>query len=184
LILKFIGNENSLGIVESVSTILSLLIVYLVGRYSSPAQRPQIVLAGVMAVFAGSIFFGLLYSFAGVIIFQICLILSKPLQEMAFRSTLMRSVDYASALENRDEYTYLFDNELVRMFGRLTGAGVFMLLYFKGSEEMALRVALILVSIVLANTIWLSKILNTGNDKESGSKASSTKLLTVQLMDK
>ena len=72
----------------------------------------------------------------------------------------MRSVDYAAAREQRDEYAYLIDNECVRLLGRLTGAGIFMILYFKGSEELALRIALILLSLILANTIWLSKKLN------------------------
>ena len=160
LILKFLGNESSLGLVESCSMLLSMGVVYFAGRFCTPAHRTLIVITSVLLILAGSILFGVLYSALGVIFFQISNIFSKPLQEIAFRSTMMRSVDFAAGQEHRDQYAYLIDNEIVRFLGRLAGAGVFMALYFKGSEEIALRVALIVLALMLSNTIWLSRLLN------------------------
>ncbi|HEY4967065.1 MAG TPA: MFS transporter [Puia sp.] len=180
LILKFLGNESSLGVVESASTLISISVVYLAGRFSSPANRTQMVIAAVVIIFCGSSVFGLMYSALGVIFFQVSFILSKPLQELAFRSTLMRSVDFASSVEKRDEYAYLIDNECIRLVGRLGGAGVFMFLYFRISEEMALRVALVLLTLILANTIWLSKKLNPSNsEKDAVKKTLPASLLTI-----
>ena len=179
LILKFLGNESSLGVVESASTIVSLIVVYLAGRFSSPTHRTRMVIISVLIIFTGSFLYGVLFSALGVILFQISFILSKPLQELAFRSSLMRSVDYAAAIERRDEYAYLIDNECVRLLGRLTGAGIFMILYFKGSEELALRIALILLSLILANTIWISKKLNPKGPEKIGLEESTSTTLLV-----
>lgn len=145
LIMKFIGGEGSLGLIQGIGGALTAILVYVLGRVARPEDRMKIFGFGLVLFFAGTLASGILYSAAGVIAFILCKVMFQPLHDLAYMPTMMKTIDAVSKIEGRDEYAYIMSHEAGLFFGRAFGMVLFILMAHFLSEETALRFALPIV---------------------------------------
>lgn len=159
LIMRHVGKEGSLGTILSVGSVLSAVLLYVLGRTTSPKHRIYIFAAGLSLFALGALANGLLFDRVGVLIFMVLLVLGRPLADIAYFTIQLLVIDTVSEIERRNKYAYIFNQEFGFYIGRFLGCGLFLLLAYNVSSEIALRYALLIVgmvqllSVVVARTI-------------------------------
>lgn len=148
LILSLVGKEGVLGAVQSTAALLSAILLYILGRTTTPRHRLAIYGIGCGLFVLGAFFNAAMYSALGVILFMVCLLFARPLLDIAYFPVQLKVIDVVSEKENRNEFTYIFNHELGLYLGRLFGCGLFILLARYVSEYVALRYALLVIAVV------------------------------------
>lgn len=145
LVMRLVGNEGSLGLIQGIGGGLTAILVYVLGRVSKPQHRMYIFGFGLFVFFIGTIVNGLLFSAFGVIVFVLCKVLFQPLHDLAYFPTMMKAIDAVAAIEKRNEYAYILSHEVGLFVGRAFGMLLFIVLAYMASEEFALKYALVIV---------------------------------------
>lgn len=147
LVMRLVGNEGSLGLVQSISGIVTAIVIYILGRLTGPKHRIYIFAAGYFIFLIGALFNGILFSAVGVIIFVLCKVLFQPLHDIAYFPIQMKVINVLAAKEKRNEFAYIFNHEFGLYIGRFTGLMLFIFLAYRVSENFALKYALIIVAV-------------------------------------
>ena len=92
LVLKLVGNEGALGLIQGVSGALTAVLVYVLGRMARPEDRLKIFVGGLIVFFVGTLFNGILFSATGVILFVLCKVIFQPLFDLAYFPIMMRTL--------------------------------------------------------------------------------------------
>ena len=145
LVLKLVGNEGALGLIQGISGALTAILVYILGRVARPQDRLKIFVGGLLIFFIGTIFNGILFSAIGVILFVLCKVIFQPLFDLAYFPIMMRTIDVVAKIEHRNEYSYILSHEFGLFLGRAFGLLLFIFLAYGISQEFALKYALIIV---------------------------------------
>lgn len=159
LVLKLVGGEGDLGLIQGISGALTAILVYVLGRIAQPKDRLKIFAVGLLVFFIGTLFNGILFSAIGVIVFVLCKVIFQPLFDLAYFPIMMQTIDATVKIEKRNEYTYILSHEFGLFLGRAFGLILFIALAYGISDEFALKYALIIVgglqllSYPLANNI-------------------------------
>jgi YQGE family putative transporter len=177
LILTFVGNEGSLGGIIALSSLITAGFLYFIGRFSKPKHRLMIFSAGLLIFLAGGIFNSILFSIAGVFLYQICGSLARPLLDAAYFPIQMNVIDRLSLIEKRNKFSYIVNHEFGLYGGRLAGCLIFLITAYVFSPEAALRYSLLAIALIQALSIPIAKILinrmkkynNVKNDERSDS---------------
>lgn len=148
LIMKLVGEEGELGLIQSIGSLLSAILLYLLGRLAKPKHRLGIFLAGLTLFVVGAGLNAALYSSWGVILFVLCLIFARPLLDIAYFPIQLGVIDIVAAREKRNEFAYIFNHELGLYAGRLFGCGLFIILARTISDYVALRYALLVIALI------------------------------------
>jgi len=159
LIMRLVGDESSLGTIQSLSGILSAIVLYFLGRLSKPKHRIYIFSAGLVIFFTGTMINGILFSATGVIAFVICKVMFMPLHDIAYFPIQMKVIDVLSFKENRNQFAYIFNHEFGLYIGRFFGLGLFIVLIYYVSESFALKYSLIIIAILQLLSIPVAKAL-------------------------
>lgn len=146
LVLKLVGDEGILGVIQGVSGALTALLVYILGRIARPEDRIKIFVSGLVLFFIGTLLNGLLYSAVGVILFVLCKVIFQPLFDLAYFPIMMRTIDVVAKIEKRNEYAYILSHEFGLFLGRASGLILFLVLAYGISQDFALKYALIVVA--------------------------------------
>lgn len=146
LVLKFVGNEGALGLIQGISGALTAVLVYVLGRIARPQDRLKIFGGGIVLFFLGTLCNSVLFSATGVIMFVLCKVIFQPLFDLAYFPIMMRTIDTVSKMEARNEYTYILSHEFGLFLGRAFGLILFIFLAFFISEDFALKYALLIVA--------------------------------------
>ena len=171
LVMKLVGEEGSLGVIQGISGCITAILVYVLGRVTKPKHRIFVFGAGLFIFLIGTIFNGILFSATGVIIFVLCKVIFQPLHDLAYFPIMMKTIDVVSAIEKRNEYAYILSHEFGLFIGRASGLIIFLVLAFHVSEDFALKYALIIVGTLQLLSLPLSKhIINQSNKLENESK--------------
>ncbi|WP_321517548.1 MFS transporter [uncultured Bacteroides sp.] len=157
LVLKFIGNEGALGVIQSISGGLTAILIYILGRATKPRHRIYVFGTGMIIFLIGTLFNGTLFSAAGVIIFVLCKVIFQPLHDLAYFPIMMKVIDVVSKIEKRNKYAYILSHEFGLFLGRASGLTIFIFLAFYVSEDFSLKYALIIVALLQMLSIPLSK---------------------------
>ena len=165
LILKFIGGEGELGLIQGAGGALTAVIVYVLGRVSKPKHRMAIFGPGLFVFFAGTLANCILFSAAGAYIFIICKIFFQPIHDLAYYPTMMKTIDYVSAIEKRDGYTYILSHELGLFAGRALGMILFIAIAGIFTEDIALRYALLIVGALQLISLPLAQHITKQTEK-------------------
>jgi YQGE family putative transporter len=161
LVMRLVGQEGALGTIQAVGGILSAFLLYWIGRTTKPADRIVIFTIGLTLFVLGGLANALLFNAAGVLLFMICLLLSRPLHDIAYFPIQMQVIDTVSAIEERNKFAYIFNQEFGFFIGRFAGCGLFILLATYVSDTFALRYALLMIGVVQMLSIWMAKrVLN------------------------
>jgi len=159
LIMTLVGNESALGAAQSIGAVLSAILLYILGRISGPKDRIKILALGLLLFAAGGAVNAVMYSSLGVIIFMMCLVLGRPLIDIAYFPIQLNVIDIVSEIEKRNEFSYILSHEFGLYAGRLFGCGLFIILANFISDTFALRYALLIIgalqlfAIVIARNI-------------------------------
>jgi YQGE family putative transporter len=156
LIMRLVGDEGSLGLIQGVSGVFTAIMLYLIGRMAKPKHRIAILSAGLVIFLIGTIFNGILFSAVGVMVFVLCKVLFMPLHDIGYFPIQMRVIDVVSAKENRSEFAYIFNHEFGLYLGRFFGLGLFIVLATYVSEIFALKYSLIIVAVIQILSIPLA----------------------------
>jgi YQGE family putative transporter len=157
LIMRLVGNEGSLGLVQGVSGVATAFMLYILGRTTKPSDRIYIFSVGLFIFLVGTLFNGILFSAVGVMIFVLCKVLFAPLHDIAYFPTEMRVIDVVSKIEKRSEFAYIFNHEFGLYVGRFFGLMLFIVLATYVSEIFALKYALIIIAILQLASIPVAR---------------------------
>ncbi|MDD3079743.1 MAG: MFS transporter [Paludibacter sp.] len=168
LVMKLVGNEGSLGLIQGVGGAVTAILVYVLGRISKPEHRMHIFGFGLLVFFVGTVVNGIMFSAFGVIVFVLCKVLFQPLHDLAYFPTMMKTIDAVAAIEKRNEYAYIMSHEIGLFIGRAIGMLLFIGLAYFVSETFALKYALIIVGALQLLSLPLAKhIINEIDTKYS-----------------
>ncbi|MBO4447090.1 MAG: MFS transporter [Bacteroidales bacterium] len=160
LIMKFIGGEGSLGLIQGIGGAITAVMVYVLGRLAKPEDRMKICGFGLFVFFAGTLANGILFSGVGVIVFILAKVIFQPVYDLAYFPTMMKTIDVVSKIENRTEYTYIMSHEVGLFAGRAFGMILFILMAKLISEDFALRFALPVVGGLQLLSLPLARHIN------------------------
>ena len=167
LVMTLAGNEDTLGTVQSIGAILSALMLYLLGRFSAPRHRLTIFSVGLLLFALGGAFNAALYSSTGVLLFMLCLVIGRPLMDLAYFPIQLRVIDVVAAREQRNSFTYIFIHELGLYLGRFVGCGMFLLFASYISPGFALRYALLVIGLAQLLSMPEASFANWKSQKSS-----------------
>lgn len=170
LVMKFLGSEGSLGLIQGVGGALTAILVYILGRVARPQDRIKIFGFGLLIFFIGTLANGIMFSAFGVIIFVLCKVFFQPLHDLAYYPIMMKAIDVVSAIEKRDGYTYIMSHEIGLFFGRAFGMVLFILMASLISEDFALRFALVVVGALQMLSLPLAKNIIKESDSYTDNK--------------
>lgn len=165
LIMTLVGNEDTLGTVQSVSAIVTAFILYLLGRFTAPKDRVWIFASGLTLFAFGGLVNAVMYSAAGVLVFMLCLVLGRPLMDLGYFPIQLRVIDYVSNKEKRGSYTYILTHEVGLYIGRFFGCGLFIAMTMFVSDTFALRYALLIIGVIQLLSIPISSGITRSLDK-------------------
>jgi MFS transporter, YQGE family, putative transporter len=148
LIMSLVGKEGSLGLIQGIAALASAILLYVLGRITTPKHRLLIYGIGCTLFVIGALFNAVLYSAIGVILFMLCLLFARPLLDIAYFPIQLKVIDVVANKEKRNEFAYIFNHELGLYLGRLLGCGLFIVLARYVSEYAALRYALLVIAVV------------------------------------
>ncbi|MGC4021759.1 MAG: hypothetical protein QM734_07355 [Cyclobacteriaceae bacterium] len=157
LIMRLVGNEGSLGLVQGISGIATAFMLYILGRTTKPSDRIYIFTVGLFIFLVGTLANGILFSAIGVMTFVLCKVLFAPLHDIAYFPTQMRVIDVVSKIEDRSEFAYIFNHEFGLYVGRFFGLVLFIVLATYVSETFALKYALIIIAVLQLASIPVAK---------------------------
>jgi len=129
LVMRLVGNEGSLGLIQGVGGAATAILVYVLGRIAKPRHRMYIFGFGLFVFFFGTLVNGILFSAVGVVIFVLCKVVFQPLHDLAYFPTMMKTIDAVSKIEKRNEYAYIMSHEVGLFIGESGRHGA---LYFAG----------------------------------------------------
>ncbi|GHU67441.1 hypothetical protein FACS189413_02210 [Bacteroidia bacterium] len=167
LIMKLVGEEGALGTMQSISSLLTAVLMYVIGRFSKPQHRLQIWGIAVLLFVAGSFINSIFFSAASVLIFLLMMIVARPMFDLAYFPLQMKVIDFLKDRENRNEFSYLFSHEWGLYVGRFLGCGTFILITYTISDNAALIFTLPLVTVLQSFSYFVMKnILGEMNERE------------------
>jgi YQGE family putative transporter len=160
LVMRLVGEEGALGTIQAIGGILSAFLLYMIGRVAKPRHRLIIFSVGLALFALGGLANAVLFNATGVLLFMICLLLSRPLHDIAYFPIQMQVIDTVSAIEHRNKFAYIFHQEFGFFIGRFAGCGLFILLANTVSDTFALRYALLIIGgVQLLSILVASRIL-------------------------
>jgi YQGE family putative transporter len=165
LIMLLVGQEGTLGATQAIGGVFSAFLMYTVGRIAAPRHRIVVFTAGLLLFFFGAVTNTVLFNAVGVLIFIACLIVAKPLLDLAYYPIELQVIDAVSQLENRTEYAYIFNHEFGLFTGRLLGCGLFLAIAYGWSGNAALKYALPAIALVQLLSIRVAGQISRGLDK-------------------
>lgn len=157
LILRLVGEEGTLSTVQSISGVVTAIVLYILGRVSKPEHRIYIFSLGYAIFLVGSLTHGLLFSSSGVFVFIMCKVLYQPLHDMGYFPIQMKVINYLSDWTKRSEFSYIVNHEFGLYVGRFLGLTLFIVLDYFISESFAIRYSLVVIGIIQMLSIPLAK---------------------------
>jgi MFS transporter, YQGE family, putative transporter len=182
LVMRLVGQEGELGTLQAAGGIVSAFLLYFIGRTTKPQHRLVIFAIGLTLFALGGLANALLFNAAGVIFFTICLLLSKPLQDIAYFPIQMQVIDTVAAIEQRNKFAYIFSQEFGFYIGRFSGCMLFILLAYQVSDTFALRFALLMIGVVQLLSIWVAQRILQGCSESEQPSANETGAIATPIV--
>jgi YQGE family putative transporter len=159
LMMKFFHSEGALGTAQSVGAIIAAVVMLILGKLSKPKDRLIIFSIGLILFFLASFFNSVMFNSTGVIIFIFLLLIARPILDIAYFPIQLKVIDLLSAIENRNEFSYILNHEFGLYVGRFIGAGTFLGIAYFGNIDMALKYALLIIGALQLLAIIIAKQL-------------------------
>jgi YQGE family putative transporter len=164
LIMRLVGQEGSVGSIQSTGAFLSAIMLYILGRAAKPEHRLKIFIAGLGLFLAGAIVNMALYNALGAIIFVGSLVFARPLLDLAYFPIQLGVIECVASKEKRNQFAYIFNHEVGLYMGRLFGCVLFIVIARSISESAALRYALLAVAFVQFFSVFIARSILNDNE--------------------
>lgn len=165
LIMLLVGQEGTLGTVQAIGGIFSAFLLYTAGRLAAPRHRLLVFSLALTLFLIGSLTNTILFNAVGVLIFLACLLLAKPMLDLAYYPIQLQVVDAVSQIEGRNQYTYIFNHEFGLFTGRCLGCGLFLGIAHWGSGNAALKYALPVIALLQMLSIRVTSQISRDLEK-------------------
>ncbi len=123
-----------------------------------------------------------LFNAVGVFLFMACLLLSRPLHDIAYFPIQMQVIDTVAAIERRNKFAYIFSQEFGFYIGRFSGCMLFLLLAIKVSDTFALRYALLMIGVVQLLSIAVAQRVLKGCGETDSTRVEETGVTAVPIV--
>jgi YQGE family putative transporter len=173
LIMLLVGQEGTLGTTQAIGGIFSACLMYAAGRLAEPRHRRIVFAAGLLLFLFGALTNAILFNAVGVLIFIGCLILAKPLLDLAYYPIQLQVVDAVSRIEGRSEYAYIFNHEFGLFTGRCLGCCLFLGIAYWWSGVAALKYALPVIALLQLLSIRVAGQISQGLEATGSTPAAS-----------
>ena len=183
LIMRLVGDENSLGTIQSISGIVTAIVLYILGRTAQPRHRIYIFAVGLFAFLIGAAVNTVLFSAIGVMVFVLCLVLFRPLHDIAYFPIQMRVIDIVSKREQRNEFAYIFNHEFGLYFGRFIGLVLFIVLSTYVSVNFSLKYSLLIIAALQLISIPVAYHITRLTAKEEKKKEQPEAVPSAQILN-
>ena len=157
IILYFLKEEGILGTLESASTLLIVVLTFLIGKANKIEQRHKIYAAQAGMFILDTIFLLIFFNPISIILFKLIIVINKPFHAIAFGPIYMNSIDKKPEYNS---FAYIADSELMLNIGRIIGILIIILVILFTNERSALRYAPALLTIMQIPLIFLYVHLN------------------------
>ena len=149
LIMRMLGGqENALGLVQSVGAILAAVLMYLIGRTTRPEHRVAVFAFALILYGFGAMVNAVYFNRLSVLLFMACQLVAQPMLDLSYGPILLRVLDVVTADGKESQYAYIVSHELGIFTGRLIGAVTFILLACSTSGDAAFRYVLALMAVL------------------------------------
>jgi len=159
IVLHIFKDSSILGVLQSVGILTGLLPVYLLGRYSKPHHRINILAVSGCILIVSAIIIAIGFNEISSIIFLLCAQVIFTILYMPYLAIRMRSMNLSAPIDKREEYSYLVDIEITFGIGRILGLGIFLLGYYYFSQNFSLRFGFLFVAVVPLIAAFLAKTI-------------------------
>jgi YQGE family putative transporter len=173
LIMLLVGQEGTLGATQAIGGVFSAFLMYMAGRMAAPRHRLLVFSIGLTLFFIGAVINAVLFNAVGVLIFIGCLLLAKPLLDLAYFPIQLHVVDVVSRIEKRNEYAYIFNHEFGLFVGRCLGCGLFLGIAYGWSGNAALKYALPVIALLQLLSIRVAGQILRGLETAGSTPAAS-----------
>ncbi len=153
------GEEAVLGTMQSMGMFVAAVGMYIIARVAKPEHRLKILTVGLVLYMAATVTHAILFSAVGVVIYFFLQLLCRPLIETVVCQTVFRAIDTLEKIENRNSFTYIFNNEFGLLAGRLFGGFLFIAVAYY-DETIALRYVLLAISTMQIGIYFCCKHIN------------------------
>lgn len=164
IVLILVGNEETLGTIQSFSAILASLLIYLIAKRLDVKHRLILFSINVALLVLGASIFGIYYSALAVFVFFACQALASPFDWVAISSL---NYDLIDKTNKADHYAYVCDQEIYLNAGRIVGITFFIAAIHFISNEFALRFAPFLVALLQIGLIFAARSAEKHHAKDA-----------------
>jgi len=161
LIMKLVGNEGSIGSIQSIGSALSAVLLYVIGRFAAAEHRLKIFTIGLGLFVIGAFINMTFYNATAAIFFVGCLVFARPLLDLAYFPIQLGVIDCVASKEKRSKFSYIFSHEVGLYIGRVFGCLLFIFAARYLSEDVALRYVLMVVALVQFLSVFVARAIMT-----------------------
>lgn len=146
MILTFLGGEEALGTVNSLSAVIATALIYTAGRRLGHRHYFLLLSLWVVATIFGTATFALLFSTAGVLIYVLVSACMDGFRWTSLATIMYETVDESAGQGTAHRYVYIMDRELFLNGGRVAVL-LLLALGFAFVPSLTLRFGLLLILI-------------------------------------
>lgn len=158
-ILKYAGEENILGSVQSVGALATACIIYLVGRKFKEQSYYKILILSWILMIIGAFLPFIYFQSATLILMLIILNIGSEIKFIVTWSMIMNLVDNEVKDHYELRYAYIADNELFINLGRIAGALILGILWVVFPADVALRYIVPIVVMIQLISLFVARPL-------------------------
>ncbi len=155
IILTFLGAEETVGTIETLSSIVSAVLLVIISKHVTHKSHFLILLLWMIGSLMGGLAFATLFTSAGALIYFTINAFVGTFRWSSLATVMYEIVDRFSARGEVHRFVYIMDREIFLGLGRLSALGVIYLLY-TSIPETSIRFGLLLI--VVAQLILLFTI--------------------------
>lgn len=111
MVFTFLGKEGTLGYVQSIFAAISALVVLLFASRITNKQALLFLTISILSLSLGSIFFGILFSAIGVVIYLLFDAIGFPFSWAPYNTISFNAIDAEQSLFDYHHFSYVFDQE-------------------------------------------------------------------------
>ncbi|MEK7105244.1 MAG: MFS transporter [Patescibacteria group bacterium] len=158
MVLTFLGTEETIGTIDSLSAVLAAILIYVLGRRLGHRHHFMLLCIWVVATLIGSGSFAIFYSAAGVLTYYLISALVSLIRFGSLSSIMYETVDDSAGSGIAHRYVYIVDREFFLNAGRVTSLLILYGLYTLAPEP-TLRFSLLAIVVLEAILLVIVKPL-------------------------
>jgi len=167
MILYLLGNEGILGTVSSFGALLSAFSIYQIGKIALTHHRIRIFALGVTVLVIATAMLALYPSNLGIVMYVVGTAITANFTWSSYNPMLMRLIDQYTPTKKQNRFKYIVDHEVFLNMGRITGVGIFFLLYSFSSKLLALRFTPVIITSFQVLVLFLLKKIVKQSDYQN-----------------